>query len=121
MVGAERLYNHYLRDGRETGRVWRFVMHSPDGVDYVDYKNKIVYIKTVNPERLVYAHGSDDEDEGGQFHVTVTFAEYGGKTNLTMRMLFGSVEERDKVVKEFGAIEGANETLERLEEHLAKM
>jgi uncharacterized protein YndB with AHSA1/START domain len=100
------------------GGVWRFVMHGPDGVDY---KNKIVYIETVKPERLAYAHGSSDEDEGGQFHVTVAFAEYGGKTKLTMRMLFGSAEERDKVVKEFGAIEGANETLERLEEHLAKM
>jgi hypothetical protein len=38
-----------------------------------------------------------------------------------MRMLFESAAERDKVIKEFGAIEGANQTLDRLEEHLAKM
>jgi len=35
----------------------------------------------------------------------VTFAEHGGKTKLTMQMLFESAAERDKTV-EFGAIEG---------------
>jgi uncharacterized protein YndB with AHSA1/START domain len=100
------------------GGVWRFVMHGPDGVDY---KNKIIYIEVVKPECLVYSHSGDEEGEPGQFHVTVTFTEQGGKTKLTMRMLFGSTEERDKVVKEFGAIEGGNQTLDRLEEHLAKM
>jgi uncharacterized protein YndB with AHSA1/START domain len=99
------------------GGICRFIMHSPDGVDY---KNKIVYIEIVNPERLVYTHGEDDEGEGGQFHVTVTFAEQGGKTKLTVRMLFESAEERDKSVK-FGAIEGGNQTLDRLAEYLAKM
>jgi uncharacterized protein YndB with AHSA1/START domain len=98
------------------GGVWRYVMHGPDGVDYY---NKIVYIEVVNPERLVYSHGGGDEDDS--FQVTVTFAEQGGKTKLTMRMLFKSAEELNKVVKEFGAIEGANSTLDRLEEQLAKM
>lgn len=98
------------------GGVWRYVMHGPDGVDYY---NKIVYIEVVNPERLVYSHGGGDEDDS--FQVTVTFAEQGGKTKLTMRMLFKSAEELNKVVKEYGAIEGANSTLDRLEEQLAKM
>jgi uncharacterized protein YndB with AHSA1/START domain len=100
------------------GGVWRFVMHGPDGVDY---KNKIVFIEVVKPERLVYNHGGDDEGEPGHFHVTVTFAEHGGKTELTMRSLFGSAAERDKVVNEFNAIEGGNQTLDRLEEYLTKM
>ena len=52
------------------------------------------------------------------FQGTVTFAEQGGKTKLTVRMLFPSAEERDRVVKEYGADEGLNQTLERLEEHL---
>ncbi len=95
------------------GGVWRFVMHGPDGVDY---KNKIVFIEIVEPERLVYDHVS-----GPKFHVTVTFDEQDGKTKLTMRMLFETAEEHDKVVEKFGAIEGANQTLERLKEHLAKM
>jgi uncharacterized protein YndB with AHSA1/START domain len=98
------------------GGVWRFIMHGPDGTDY---DNKIVYSEIVKPERLVYDHGSDKEDDPGKFHVTVTFADEGDRTQLTMRMLFASTEARDAMI-EFGAVEGGNQTLERLAEHLAK-
>jgi uncharacterized protein YndB with AHSA1/START domain len=99
------------------GGVWRFVMHGPDGIDY---KNKIVFIEVVKPERLVYSHSGEGEGESGQFHVTVNFAEQGGKTGLTLQMLFASVEERDKTI-EFGAVEGGSQTLDRLEAYLAQM
>jgi uncharacterized protein YndB with AHSA1/START domain len=99
------------------GGVWRFIMHSPDGIDY---DNKIVYVEVVKPDRLVYTHEGEEEGDGGQFEVTVTFAEQGGATKLTMRMLFASAAERDRMVREFGAIEGANQTLDRLEQLLAK-
>lgn len=98
------------------GGAWRYVMHGPDGVDY---PNQIVYDEVVKPERLVYTHGSGEEGDTGQFQVTVTFAEQGGKTKLTMQMLFASAAELDKV-KQFGAVEGGNQTLDRLEEYLAK-
>lgn len=93
------------------GGVWRFVMHGPDGVDY---QNKIVYIEVARPERLVYSHSN-----GAQFHATVTFTEKSGKTKLTVQMLFHSAGERERVAKEFGAVEGLNQTLERLAEMLA--
>ena len=93
------------------GGVWRFVMHGPDGVDY---QNKIVYLEIVKPERIVYSHVS-----GPQFQMTVTFAQDGDKTRLTARMLFESPAQRDKVAREFGAIEGLNQTLECLDQHLA--
>jgi uncharacterized protein YndB with AHSA1/START domain len=93
------------------GGVWRFVMHGPDGVDY---QNKVVYLEIVRPERIVYSHVS-----GPQFQMTVTFAEDGDKTRLTAQMLFESAAQRDKVVKEVGAIEGLKQTLGRLHEHLA--
>lgn len=98
------------------GGIWRYVMHSPDGVDY---KNKVAYLEILKPERLVYLHSDDTAGDPGQFHVTATFAEEGGKTRLTLRMLFESAAEREKM-KEFGAIEGGNQTLERLEEYLTK-
>jgi uncharacterized protein YndB with AHSA1/START domain len=93
------------------GGVWRFVMHSPDGVDY---QNKIVFREIVRPERLVYSHVS-----GPQFQMMVTFEEQDDKTKLTARMLFESATQREKVVKEFGAIDGLNQTLGRLAEYLA--
>ena len=95
------------------GGVWRFIMHGPDGTDY---KNEIVYVEVVKPERLVYDHVS-----GPKFHVTVTFTEEGNKTRLNMQMLFESAAERDNTVKKFGAVEGLNQTLGRLQEHLTKM
>ena len=94
------------------GGVWRFVMHGPDGIDY---KNKSIFDEIVKPERLVYSHVS-----GPVFRMTVTFDEQDGKTTVTMRMRFETAAERDKAVKVFGAVEGAKQTLARLEQHVAQ-
>jgi uncharacterized protein YndB with AHSA1/START domain len=96
------------------GGEWRFMMHGPNGVDY---PNKIVYLEIAKPERLLYDHG--DEGQPGYFRVTVTFEDQGKKTKLTMRSLFTTVAERDHVIREYHAIEGGNQTLDRLSEHLA--
>jgi hypothetical protein len=53
--------------------------------------------------------------------VTVTFTEEGDKTRLNMQMLFESAAERDNTVEKFGAVEGLNQTLGRLQGHLAKI
>ena len=98
------------------GGVWRFVMHGPDGTDY---DNKVLFIEVVKPERLVYNHGAGDESDFPPFRVTVTFDEEIDKTRLTLRLIFGSPADRDNAV-ESGALEGGNQTLERLAEHLAK-
>jgi uncharacterized protein YndB with AHSA1/START domain len=98
------------------GGVWRFTMHGPDGADY---PNKITYLEIVKPERLVYDNG--DQGEPGYFQSTVTFAEEGMKTRLSLRMLFPTAGERDAVVKKYNALEGANQHLDRLGEQLEKM
>ena len=100
------------------GGVWRLIMHGPDGVDY---PNRIDYIEVVRPSRLVYNHSGPEEDEHPQFHVTVTFEEEDGKTRLTMRSVFPTAAERDHVIKEYGALEGANQTMGRLAEYLERM
>lgn len=93
------------------GGVWRFVMHGPDGHDY---KNKIIFIEVVKPERLVYRHAGEGDTEDVRFHVTVTFEAKGSKTLLTMHSLFETAQERDEVVTKYGAIEGGKQHLERL-------
>jgi uncharacterized protein YndB with AHSA1/START domain len=75
----------------------------------------------VEPERLVYKHDPEKGSEPVDFHVTVTFAEEDDKTKLTMHMLFPSAAAREYVVTKHRAIEGANQTLGRLAEHLPQM
>jgi uncharacterized protein YndB with AHSA1/START domain len=100
------------------GGVWKHVMHGPDGANY---PNKSIFKEVVKPERIVYSHGGGREDgPGASFVATWTFEELGEKkTKLTIRMAFPTPEARDFVTKEFGAIEGGKQTLERLGEHLA--
>ena len=116
--GPKGFTNTFQEIDIRPGGVWRFIMHGPDGIDY---QNRIVFSEIVKPERISYSHDSGEENDPGQFQVTVTFDKEGNKTKLTMRSIFGSAAERDKVVKEYGALEGANQTLDRLEEQLAKM
>src|SRR5258706_6591524 len=61
------------------GGMWRFTIHGPDGTDW---PNRIVYREIVEPERLVYDHGSDVDDDPRPFPVSVTFAAEGRKTQV---------------------------------------
>jgi uncharacterized protein YndB with AHSA1/START domain len=95
------------------GGVWRFTMRGPDGKDW---PNVVTYEEVVPPERLVYMHGNDREPD--MFHTTVTFADEGGRTALTMRAVFKTAAARAQVVRENGAIEGAQQTVSRLERYV---
>ncbi|MGF1609822.1 MAG: SRPBCC domain-containing protein [Kiloniellales bacterium] len=100
------------------GGVWRFVMHGPDGRDY---PNKVTYIEVERPSRLVYRQGGEEDLEDIQFHVTVTFEAQGGKTKVTLRSVFPSAAARDRVVKDYDAIEGGRQHLARLAGYLETM
>jgi uncharacterized protein YndB with AHSA1/START domain len=98
------------------GGVWRFTMRGPDGKDW---PNVVTYEQVVAPERLVYLHG--DETEPDMFHTTVTFDEQDGMTALTMRAVFKTAAAREFVVRQRGAIEGAQQTVARLAEYVRTM
>lgn len=97
------------------GGVWDFVMHGPDGADY---PNWIRWREIVPPERLVLEHGASADDPDA-FESTITFVERSGGTEVTMRSLFRTKEQRDLVVDRYGAIEGGKQTLGRLASYLA--
>jgi uncharacterized protein YndB with AHSA1/START domain len=81
-----------------------------------------VYQEVVENERLVFTQAWDDAD-GKPGHVTtivVRFEPVDGKTRVTMRSVFPTVAERDRVSREFGAVQGGIQHLGRLAEHLAK-
>jgi uncharacterized protein YndB with AHSA1/START domain len=94
------------------GGEWNFYMHGPDGTDY---RNEIVYVEVKKPERIVYDHGPSPK-----FRVTVDFKAEGNKTRLDFRMVFATAQERDNTVRTFGAVEGLNQTMGRLEQYLAQ-
>lgn len=100
------------------GGTWEHTMIGPDGVRY---PNKSIFLEVVRLERIVYSHGGQREGgPGAHFVATWTFEELGPKrTQVTGRMVFPSKAARDFVAKEFGAVEGARDTLERLGEMLA--
>ncbi len=100
------------------GGIWRFVMHGPDGRDY---PNRVTFDEILPPERIAFRHGGEDDFEHIQFKTVVTFEEVGGKTKLTMRGIFASAEERDRVIREHGADKGQVETLARLDEYVARL
>lgn len=110
-----RLTIHEI-DVRPGGR-WRFIMHGPDGTDY---PNRIVYREVVRPERLVFDHGDDLDDDPASFHVTIRFDDLGGRTRVTQTVVFRTVGQREGAVK-FGAVELGHQTLARLAEHLKTM
>jgi uncharacterized protein YndB with AHSA1/START domain len=97
------------------GGTWKHVMHGPDGTDYPNF---IVYNEVVRPERLTWAHGSA-QGEPPDFHSTVTFEEDGPGTRVTLRSVFPTKAALDFVVREHGAVEGGEQTLQRFGEHLA--
>ncbi|HYC72899.1 MAG TPA: SRPBCC family protein [Opitutaceae bacterium] len=100
------------------GGVWQHVMRGPDGRSY---PNKSIFREIVPLERITFSHGGGrEEGPGATFTATWTFEDVGGgRTRLTGRMVFPSKDARDFVIREFGAVEGGKQTLERAAEYVA--
>ncbi len=93
------------------GGTWRFLLTGPDGTEW---PSRITYREVVRPERLVYRHGSDVDNDPEAFDVTVTFEAQGQKTKVTMLTILPSVEACERV-KSFGAVELGQQTLAKLD------
>jgi uncharacterized protein YndB with AHSA1/START domain len=95
------------------GGAWRVVMRLEDGTNY---RVSGVYRDVVPPERLSFTWAWEDADgnRGHETLVTVTFAEQGAKTKLTLRQeVFESAEMCDQ------HREGWTASLERMVGELA--
>jgi uncharacterized protein YndB with AHSA1/START domain len=94
------------------GGRWVFTMHGPDGTDY---PNAIEFDTVEAPHKLTYRHRGDGETTRDvAFESTVTFAEADGGTRVTLTMRFPDLAARDRVIADFGALEGGRQTLARL-------
>ena len=99
-------------DFREGGE-WVFIMHGPDGRDY---PNWVRFTRIEEPSRMDHDHGGDGDRV--LFRTVITLDEVGGKTRVTLHSTFETKEQRDLVVKEYGAVEGGQQTLARLDAYL---
>lgn len=98
------------------GGQWRFVQRDAAGNEYAFHG---VYHEVRSPERIVDTF----EFEGMPGHVsleTCTLEEIGGKTKMTGRSVYQTVEDRDGMLKS-GMEEGVFETMDRLAELLTKL
>jgi uncharacterized protein YndB with AHSA1/START domain len=116
--GPRGFTNTTKRHEFRVGGVWEHIMHGPDGANY---PNKSTFKEIVPLERITFSHGGGRETgPGATFTATWTFETVeGNKTRLTGRLVFPTAEARNFVVKEFGAIEGGKQTLERASEYVA--
>ncbi len=97
------------------GGRWRFDFTAPNGQRF---DNRVVYLELSEPERMVFDHGSDKDDDPGRFRVTITFDQQSdGKTVMTLRQLHPTKEQRLAGIG-FGAVELGYQTLDRLGEYL---
>jgi uncharacterized protein YndB with AHSA1/START domain len=92
------------------GGVWEFTMHGPDGTDY---PNWIQWMEIRPPDVIVLRHG-EGPDDPEQFSSTFIFEERTNGTRVTLRSEFKTKALRDRAAEEYGAIEGANQTLDSL-------
>jgi uncharacterized protein YndB with AHSA1/START domain len=94
------------------GGAWRISMRCRGNEE----RQQGVFREIVEPERLVFTYAFEDPtgNPGHETLVTVTFAEHGGKTKLTLKQaVFDTVATRDDHVR------GWSEALGHLTEYLA--
>ena len=97
------------------GGAYRACMRSPEGTRHC---RRGVYREVLKPERLVFTFAWEDAsgNPGHQTVITVTFAETGGKTRLTLHQaIFDTVGACDSHRS------GWSSTLERFAEHLGAL
>lgn len=113
------------------GGVYHYCLRSPDGHDMW---GRMVYREIVKPERIVWVNSFSDEKGGVSRHPmnlawplemlsTVTFAEYEGKTTLTIRWVPINATESERKTFEDGRgsmQQGWTGTLDQLAAYLAK-
>ena len=113
--GPRRYTNRVEKFDSRPGGEWRVAQRGEDGSEHVF---RGVNHDVVAPERICATF----EYEGFPGHValqTATFEPLGNKTRLVAHMVFQSLADRDGMVAS-GMQEGADESMERLAELLAR-
>ena len=103
-----------LRVGGRLRWVWK------NDADGTSFALTGVYKEIVAPERLIHTQDFTDNWTSGETLITTVFTEKGGKTTVTMTMLFASKEARDAGVAT-GMTDGMESSYRMLEDVLRSM
>lgn len=98
------------------GGLWHYTMVGPDGKVW---PNWIRYSEIVRPSRIAYDHGGE-LDEPAHFRGLMLLAAEGDKTRLSLILIFPTTEARDATL-EFGAVQGGEQTLAKLEAYVLSL
>jgi uncharacterized protein YndB with AHSA1/START domain len=115
-LGPRRLTMTIDHFDARAGGTWRYTHRDADGNEYGFHG---VFHGTPSPDGIVQTF----EFEGMPGHIslgTVTFEERGGKTLLRQNTVFQSVDDRDGMLRS-GMAEGVNDSMERLDELVARL
>jgi uncharacterized protein YndB with AHSA1/START domain len=99
------------------GGEWDFVMHGPDGTDYIEW---ITWTEIARPERIAMLHGESRGDPNA-FESVLTFEPNGAATRIEMRTVFPTKELRDEAVEKYHAIGGGQQTLRNLAAYVTEI
>jgi uncharacterized protein YndB with AHSA1/START domain len=100
------------------GGKWRYVSRAPHREDIAFYGE---YLEVAPPERIRWTFMFDVDGVGPQGGPeTFTFEDLGGRTKVTSRGHFGSVEALEQGALGTGMVKGALETWDRLAAVLAE-
>lgn len=100
----------FKRDVRPGGS-WIYIMHGPDGTDY---NNRIDYIEFIPGELIKYEHGTGEQGVPYMFDSEITFRDVPEGTEVTLKATFRTVAMKEEALS-YGAVEGGQQTLGRLE------
>lgn len=104
------------------GGVWHYCLRGP-GPDDASW-GRATFEEIVEPERIAYTDAFSDaegnvDDSMPTTRSVVELAEADGKTRLTLRARYDSPDQL-RTVLDMGMVAGITETLDRLDEHLAR-
>lgn len=112
-MGTTKVVKLDIRPGGE----WRFEQTGHDGTVFA-FIGK--YLEVEEPSKLVNTFGLEGMFQDKTVIETHSFEEVDGKTHYTSVTVFDSVEDRDGMVAS-GMEEGAQESMNQLEELLAEL
>lgn len=117
-IGPRRFETTLKKFEPRSGGMWRYVSKDKDGKEYAFYG---VYHEVLAPERLIDTFEFEGLPEKGHVNLeTLRLEELsGGKTKLTIQVVFQSIADRDGMLQS-GMEEGLNESHDRLDELLEK-